>query len=404
MKQYDVVIVGAGMAGSTLALALHRLCHGKLSIAVIEAHPVNSEQHPGFDARAIALSYGTANILKTLGLWDKFSAITTAITDIQVSDRGHLGFTDIDAKSQGVDALGYVVELADVGRLYQAELNNTELNNTELNHAAIDYFCPAQVKRIERSVEQVVIELNDGNHLQAKLLVAADGALSQSCKLLDIELNEVDFEQHAVIVNVSTQLPPNGKAFERFTSSGPLAFLPMSDQRSSVVWCLPPQQAEQILALDEQAFTQALQQQFGWRLGAITKVGVRASYPLLLRYRESVISHRFAVVGNAAQTLHPIAGQGFNLGIRDVMSLAESITQAFEQGQDIGAYTVLSQYRQSREQDRNQTMSLTSSLVNIFSNDWLSLRVGRNLALMAMGNLSCIKQPIVKRTMGLVER
>ncbi|WP_194090055.1 2-octaprenyl-6-methoxyphenyl hydroxylase [Vibrio hibernica] len=401
MKQYDIAIIGAGMAGATLALALHRLCDGKLKIAVVEAQAIDLENqlHPGFDSRSIALSFGTVKILQALDLWREFAPIATPITDIQVSDQGHLGLAEIHADTQGINALGYVVELESVGRIYQ-----TILNDVAMKSAAIDYICPTQVKSIERSLENVAIELNNGERLQVNLMVAADGALSQSCQLLGIKLKEIDFKQHAVIANVSTQVSSEGMAFERFTSFGPLAFLPMPGDRNSVVWCLPPEQAQHVLSLNDDEFSQELQKQFGWRLGAIIKVGRRASYPLLLRYRESVISHRFAAVGNAAQTLHPIAGQGFNLGIRDVMSLAEKVAQAHREGNDIGSYSVLSQYRRCRESDRNQTMSLTSSLVNIFSNDWLSLRIGRNLALVALGNLSCIKQPIVKRTMGLVER
>lgn len=399
MKQYDVAIVGAGMAGATLALAIDRLCTSspsKLNIAVIEANQMDEQQqHPGFDSRSIALSYGTANILKQLQLWPDFLPFVTPITDIEVSDQGHLGLADIKAKDQHVDALGYVVELENVGRIYQQKLSQC---------ASVDYFCPNQVQQIERSLDHVTITLNDNSHITTKLIVAADGALSESCQQLDIPLKEIDFEQVAVIANVSTDQDPQGRAFERFTQYGPLAFLPMSEGRSSVVWCMPKQRADQVMQADEHVVCEQLQQDFGWRLGKINKVGARACYPLLLRYRESVVSHRSVVIGNAAQTLHPIAGQGFNLGIRDVISLAEEIQKAHQQSNDIGDYSVLSAYRQRRQNDRTQTMSLTASLVNCFSNDLLTMRIGRNLGLLAISYLPYIKQPIVKRTMGLVER
>lgn len=396
MKQYDIVIIGAGMAGATLALAVHQLCEGNLNIAVIEANRMEEDKaHPGFDSRAIALSFGTSNILRRLNLWSDFSSLLTPITDIEVSDKGHLGLADIKASTQGVDALGYVVELESVGRLYQEKL---------MQCSAVDYLCPNQVKHINRMVGHVEIMLEDGSTLITKLMVAADGALSESCQQLNIPVKEVDFEQFAIIANVSTDQRPEGRAFERFTSSGPLAFLPMSEGRSSVVWCMSEQKANQLMSADESTVIEQLQHDFGWRLGKITKVGARACYPLVLRYRESIVSHRSAVIGNAAQTLHPIAGQGFNLGIRDVMSLAEEIQHAYQTHGDAGDYSVLSQYRQRRQCDRNETISLTSSLVNCFSNDLPAMRIGRNLGLFAMTYLPFIKQPIVKRTMGLVER
>ncbi|OEF27771.1 2-octaprenyl-6-methoxyphenyl hydroxylase [Vibrio rumoiensis] len=396
MKQYDVAIIGAGMAGATLALAIHQLCEGKLKIAVVEANQMDgSALHPGFDSRAIALSFGTSNILKQLNLWPDFLPFLTPITDIEVSDKGHCGLADIKAESQGVEALGYVVELENVGRIYQQKL---------MQCPSIDYFCPNTIKTIKRTLDDVVVTLDDDSQFSAKLLVAADGALSESCQQLGIPLTEIDFEQFAVIVNVSTEQLPQGRAFERFTSSGPLAFLPMSEGRSSVVWCVSEQRSRQLMATSDHEIITQLQQDFGWRLGKITRVGARGCYPLLLRYRESVVSHRSVVIGNAAQTLHPIAGQGFNLGIRDVISLAEEIQKAHKVCGDIGDYSVLSQYRQRRDHDRNSTMSLTSSLVNCFSNDLLAMRIGRNLGLLAMNYLPYIKQPIVKQTMGLVER
>jgi len=169
----------------------------------------------------------------------------------------------------------------------------------------------------------------------------------------------------------------------------------------SLVWCLRPEIAQQVLELDDQAFLSQLQDVFGWRLGQFTQVGSRANYPLLLRYREQNISHRFAIVGNAAQTLHPIAGQGFNLGIRDVVSLAEEVADSLE---DVGAYSVMSAFKQRRQDDRINTIAMTSSLVHLFSNDYLSMRIGRNLALAMMDNVTALKTPLLQRTLGLVAR
>ncbi|MBM5006793.1 2-octaprenyl-6-methoxyphenyl hydroxylase [Vibrio parahaemolyticus] len=392
MKQYDVVIAGGAMAGATLALAIEHLSQGALRVAVVEPFKAQSDQHPGFDSRSIALSYGTVNLLRHLELWSAIEPFSTPIEHIHVSDRSHAGMTDITKHDVGVEALGYVVELADVGRVYQELLTHS---------TAIDLYCPDSAKHITRTQENVTIELASGELLNAKLLVAADGAVSQCCQQIGLELSVHDFDQVAVIANIVTQEPHQGRAFERFTENGPVALLPMSDNRMSLVWCLRPDEAQIVMELSESEFLERLQQDFGWRLGAMQKVGLRASYPLLLRHRKQNISHRFAIVGNAAQTLHPIAGQGFNLGIRDVVTLAEELVK---QGEDVGRYQGLIRFSQRRETDRNETIWLTSSLVHVFSNDLLAMRIGRNTALAAMDNLSIFKQPLLRHTLGLVKR
>ncbi|HAS6489812.1 TPA: 2-octaprenyl-6-methoxyphenyl hydroxylase [Vibrio parahaemolyticus] len=392
MKQYDVVIAGGAMAGATLALAIEHLSQGALRVAVVEPFKAQSDLHPGFDSRSIALSYGTVNLLRHLELWSAIEPFSTPIEHIHVSDRSHAGMTDITKHDVGVEALGYVVELADVGRVYQELLTHS---------TAIDLYCPDSAKHITRTQENVTIELASGELLNAKLLVAADGAVSQCCQQIGLELSEHDFDQVAVIANIVTQEPHQGRAFERFTENGPVALLPMSDNRMSLVWCLRPDEAQIVMELSESEFLERLQQDFGWRLGAMQKVGLRASYPLLLRHRKQNISHRFAIVGNAAQTLHPIAGQGFNLGIRDVVTLAEELVK---QGEDVGRYQGLIRFSQRREADRNETIWLTSSLVHVFSNDLLAMRIGRNTALAAMDNLSIFKQPLLRHTLGLVKR
>ncbi|EJG1697372.1 2-octaprenyl-6-methoxyphenyl hydroxylase [Vibrio parahaemolyticus] len=392
MKQYDVVIAGGAMAGATLALAIEHLSQGALRVAVVEPFKAQSDQHPGFDSRSIALSYGTVNLLRHLELWSAIEPFSTPIEHIHVSDRSHAGMTDITKHDVGVEALGYVVELADVGRVYQELLTHS---------TAIDLYCPDSAKHITRTQENVTIELASGELLNAKLLVAADGAVSQCCQQIGLELSEHDFDQVAVIANIVTQEPHSGRAFERFTENGPVALLPMSDNRMSLVWCLRPDEAQVVMELSESEFLERLQQDFGWRLGAMKKVGLRASYPLLLRHRKQNISHRFAIVGNAAQTLHPIAGQGFNLGIRDVVSLAEELVK---QSEDVGRYQGLMRFSQRREADRNETIWLTSLLVHVFSNDLLAMRIGRNTALAAMDNLSIFKQPLLRHTLGLVKR
>ncbi|USD65642.1 2-octaprenyl-6-methoxyphenyl hydroxylase [Vibrio sp. SCSIO 43136] len=389
MKSYDVVIAGGAMAGATLAIALNQ-SRPELSIAVIEGFEPDPNQHPGFDSRAIALSYGSVEQLKRLKLWSGIAPQATAIERIHVSDRGHLGMAELDRSEIGAKALGYVVELANVGQFYHQQLKSL----------ALDYYCPQQVAKVQQHSSHVDIALTDGQELQTKLLVAADGVDSVCCQQTGLGLEQLDFEQVAVIANICTDTVHNHQAFERFTNSGPLALLPMSDGRMSLVWCLRPDKAQQILAASDDEFLNQLQQAFGWRLGKLTHVGARASYPLLLKHRPQVTGHRIVAVGNAAQTLHPIAGQGFNLGLRDVLSLCEVL----EQSENIGDYASLQAYRQRREQDRNYTMTMTSGLVSLFSNDALPLRVGRNLGLMMLDDSQLLKMPLMQRTMGLVDR
>ncbi|MDN3681702.1 2-octaprenyl-6-methoxyphenyl hydroxylase [Vibrio tapetis subsp. quintayensis] len=392
MKRYDIVIAGGAMAGATLALALNAYCQETLSIAVVEPFLAQHDEHPGYDSRSIALSYGTVELLKNMQLWSAIKPYAVAINHIHVSDRGHAGMTDMDANEMGIEALGYVVELADTGRIYHEKLQQA---------ANIDFLCPASVTSIERDAMSVSLLLSSGETIQAPLLVAADGTQSVCCDEIGLKQTEQDFGQVAVIANITAEQAHEGRAFERFTESGPLALLPMSEGRLSLVWCLSSDEANKVLSLSDSQFLVELQSAFGWRLGKFTLAGSRTSYPLLLRTRDQFISHRVAVIGNAAQTLHPIAGQGFNLGIRDVATLAQEIAKA---GQDIGEYRLLSRYAQRRNSDREQTISLTAGLVHLFSNDYPAMRIGRNLGLMLMDNVSLVRTPLLRRTMGLVER
>ncbi|PKF51667.1 2-octaprenyl-6-methoxyphenyl hydroxylase [Enterovibrio nigricans] len=394
MQEFDVVIAGGAMAGATLALAIETLTQGGLSIAVVEA-AIPDHSHPGYDARSIALSYGSCQLLASLGLWKKLSPLATTIDHIHVSDRGHFGLTEMHAKEEGVESLGSVIELADAGRVFHSALTESQ---------AITMFCPAFVTDIHRQRDDVTLTLNDNTKIKTKLVVAADGATSSCCQMIGIERHEHDFRQAALIANVTPSIPHQGKAFERFTETGPIALLPMSEGRCSLVWCVKPDDAAALLALSDSAFIDALQRAFGWRLGKLLHAGERSSYPLILRQATQLISHRFAVVGNAAQTLHPIAGQGFNLGLRDVATLAEEIAIAHQSGIDIGGMPLLQQYLERREPDRDATVAMTSGLVHGFSNTSAPLILGRNLGLAAMSVCRELKAPLLQRAMGLVER
>jgi len=387
----SVIIVGGGMTGATLALAISHLSAGKLPVHLVEAVAPDSQAHPGFDARAIALAAGTCQQLARVGIWQALRECATAIRTVHVSDRGHAGFVTLDADDYSLPALGQVVELHDVGQRLFALLRKAP---------GVTLHCPARVDSFTRSQDSVDVVLDNGVTLSGKLLVAADGSRSALGEQCGIAWQQQPYEQLAVIANVTTAVPHDGRAFERFTEHGPLAMLPMSDGRCSLVWCHPLENRDEVLSWSDARFCQELQQAFGWRLGRITHSGSRNAYPLSLTTANRAISHRMALVGNAAQTLHPIAGQGFNLGLRDVISLAEMLAQA----KDPGEYALLSHYQQRRADDKSATVGVTDGLVHLFANRWAPLVAGRNVGLMAMELFTPARDALAQRTLGQVAR
>lgn len=391
----SVIIVGGGMAGTTLALAISVLTQGSMAVDLVEANRPDDRSHPGFDARAIALAQGTCQQLMCIGVWSALRDCATAITQVHVSDRGHAGFVNLYARDFQVAALGQVIELHDAGQRLFALLAKAP---------GVTLHCPARVVDVVRSTEQVEVLLDSGQRISGQLLVAADGSRSALAQACNMQWQQSDYPQFATIANVTTAEDPQGRAFERFTRYGPLAMLPMSQGRSSLVWCHAREQHEQVDAWDDKRFINALQQAFGWRLGRILKVGKRYSYPLCLLTASRHVSHRLALVGNAAQTLHPIAGQGFNLGLRDVISLAETLAEAAYNGEDSGGYAWLNRYQQRRQQDQQATIAVTDGLNRLFANCYGSLIVSRNLGLLAMARLPAMRNAFAKRTLGWVER
>ncbi|MGL4475401.1 MAG: 2-octaprenyl-6-methoxyphenyl hydroxylase [Shewanella sp.] len=394
MKQdaelWDLVIVGGGMTGALLALALRSLTPAK--IALVEAQTVSS-QHPGFDARSIALSRGSVEQLKRWHLWSNLAPNATAIADIHVSDRGHFGMTHLAAAQFGCDSFGHVLGLEDAGRQLQQALSNAE----------IDFFCPDHVTALISHSDYQEVTLDSGRRLRGRLLVAADGAQSFVRQSLKLESERIDFNQSAVIANVSLDRPHAGRAFERFTEHGPLALLPMAQgdgKCMSLVWAMKADEQARYLALSDSDFLHALQSAFGYRAGKLTKVSQRHGYPLIMSVMPRPIYHRCVFVGNAAQTLHPIAGQGFNLGLRDIATLVQVLTPVLNSGQDAGASEVTHDYLAHRRQDRQATLTAIESLVRGFSNQAFPLVLGRNLGLRLLSWCPPLKRPIVSAASG----
>ena len=392
---YDLIIVGGGMVGASLACALGGC---GLRIAVVEAVPLRAASQPSYDDRSIALAYGSRRIFSAMGLWEGLAASVTPIRKIHVSDRGHFGMLRMDAARHGYDALGYVVENRELGKLFAARLK--ALDN-------VDLLCPAELEGLEtdtgRACVQIAME-GGKRQLTARLLVGADGGRSQVRELADIGTRRWDYGQCAVIANVTPGRPHRGVAYERFTDSGPLAMLPMSDNRCSLVWTVNQGEEEALLALDDASFLARLQARFGYRLGELRKTGRRSAYPLALVMAESADTPRLALIGNAAHTLHPVAGQGFNLGIRDVAVLAEVIAQARLAGGDIGAARVLRRYNAWRRADQNRVARLTDGLVRLFSATLPPVVVGRNLGLLVLDRMAPAKRLMMRQAMGLAGR
>ncbi|MER2473533.1 2-octaprenyl-6-methoxyphenyl hydroxylase [Photorhabdus laumondii] len=388
----NVIIVGGGMTGATLALAISSLSKGRIHVSLIEAAEPE-QKHPGFDARAIALAYGTCQRLQQIGVWSALEDYVIPITHVHVSDRGHAGFVNLYAKEYNIPALGNVIELYDAGQCLFGLLKNAP---------GVTLYCPSKVMAVERTLSSVTVILDSGERLQGELLVAADGSHSAIGHACNIQWQRHAYEQVAVITNVLTSEHPRGRAFERFTEYGPLALLPMSEGRSSLVWCHQLARRKEIAGWNNAQFLRQLQQAFGWRLGKILETGQRHRYPLTLSTANQQISHRLALVGNAAQTLHPIAGQGFNLGMRDVMTLAQIVSEAFAAGQDIGTYQVLANYQQQRVLDRENTIDITDGLIRVFANRYFPLQIGRNFGLMMMEKCSPMRDILARQTLGWV--
>lgn len=391
---FDLIIAGGAMTGASLALAVNQLAQGQLKIAIIESSS-QSQSPAGFDARSIALNYQSCQLLTALGLRDKVLAQATPIKEIHVSERGHIGKTDFSAQTAGIDYLGQVLELASAGQIFYQAIAQAP---------AISVFRPARITRICRSIDNVRVDLDSGQRLCAALLVGADGSPSACASALNIITERHDFNQVGLIANIRTALPHNHQAFERFTAKGPLALLPMQDNISALVWCADKATIAQLMQLSNDDFLAKLQALFGWKLGRLEQVSTRHFYPLLLQQASQIITHRAALIGNAAQTLHPVAGQGFNLGLRDAITLAEEIAVAFNQQRDIGAQACLQAYLARRAPDREATIKLTSNLVTGFSNQAIALILGRNAGLSALAIFTELKTPLLKRTLGFVAR
>jgi 2-octaprenyl-6-methoxyphenol hydroxylase len=367
----DVAIVGGGMVGASLAVAL---TGAGARVMLVESVSPRSGAQPSFDERTTALGNASRRIFESLGVWGAVAAEAAAIRAIHVSEAGRFGFARLTAEEQGIDAFGYVVANRRIGAALWERLTTA---------SAVLLRVPAQVSGVEIAEEGVHFSVSDGcapaEPVTARLVVAADGAHSQIRAAAGIETTLEDYHQVAIVANVAADRPHTHVAYERFTPAGPLAVLPLYDGTLAVIWACRPERAGELLALDDGAYLVQLQRQFGWRAGRLVRVGRRASYPLKLTRAAATIGVRTVVIGNAAQALHPVAGQGFNLGLRDAAMLAEVIANA---PGDAGAPAPLQRFAEWRARDRRGVVAFTDGLVKLFGNSRAGVGLLRNFGLL----------------------
>ncbi|WP_313553675.1 2-octaprenyl-6-methoxyphenyl hydroxylase [Stutzerimonas nitrititolerans] len=385
----ELVIIGGGLVGASLALALQQGAQQRgWRIQLIEPFEPGNEYQPSYDARSTALSYGTRLIYQRLGVWERIAERAEPIQHIHVSDRGRIGTTRLDAETHGVPALGYVVENAWIGHcLWQA-----------LDDEVVMRRCPAEVEALQAQVGGYRLTLTDGERIDCSLAILADGGRSGLREQLGIDISRRPYGQTALIANVTPGKPHAGQAFERFTDEGPMALLPVRDNRCALVWSRPEADAARLAALNEAEFLAELQQAFGYRLGAFQQVGARHLYPLMLVEAQEQVRNGLVVLGNAAHSLHPIAGQGYNLSLRDAEALAEALLRSDATPGDLAT---LQGYHQRQWLDQRLTVGFSDQLTRLFGDSGPMIVAGRNAGLMGLDLLPPAKNWFARQAMGL---
>jgi 2-octaprenylphenol hydroxylase len=390
VKSYDIIIVGGGMVGTTMACALQG---SGMKIALIEtALPSDIGADDPVDLRVSAITRASQQIFTALGAWPGMTARRISpFCEMQVWDAGGDGLIHFDAAEMGEDALGHIIE----NRVIQHAL--WERLQVE---GGVDLICPGIVAEMRRDDTLIHVSLADGKSLSARLLVGADGAQSRVRQFAGIQTHGWTYDQQAVVATVATELNHRETAWQRFLPTGPVAFLPLHDGRCSIVWSTTPQQARQLLAADDAAFCRQLESAFGATLGRIESTSERASFPLRLQYVDSYVKPGLALIGDAAHTVHPLAGQGVNLGILDAATLAEVLSDAYEQGKGIAALKVLRRYERWRKGHNLMMMATMDGFKRLFGTDWEPLCWARNAGLTLTNALPPVKHLIMSHAMG----
>ena len=399
----DLIIAGGGLAGATLALALARTVP-ELRVTVVETFPLSPEAlpddyQPSYDARSTALSWGSRLIFGELGLWPALSEHATPIRHIHVSDRGHFGATRLHAEDHHQEALGYVADNRWMGLCLMRALLDT----------GVQWQAPAEVVGMTPTVDGVdVLIRKDGQEqsLTGQCLVVADGGRSGLREKLGFVACTENYGQNALIANVSTSESHRFTAYERFTGAGPMALLPhgsprRAENQSALVWTLTDEALAEVLELSDEQKCRRLQDRFGWRLGRFTRIGECSHYPLKLTTVDEAVRPGVALVGNAAHALHPVAGQGFNLALRGLMTLVEQFRRAVDEGRAIGDLAVLGEYQRCHRRDWQQTVQFSDSLIRIFGQSLLPVATARDAGLVGLDLVPGAKRWFARKAMGI---
>lgn len=388
---YDLLVVGGGMVGASLACALGGTT---LRIGVVESYPAQSDwPEESYDIRVSAITRATENVFRLVGAWEGMeSRRVTPYGAMEVWDATGSGSIGFDCADLGEPNLGYIIE----NRVILAALleRMAQFDNVEL-------LCPAQVAGLERDENMAILTLEDGRSLTSSLIVGADGANSWVRKQAGITTTGWSYEQTAVVATIKTAKHHKGVAYQRFMPEGPLAFLPMPEGLSSIVWSTTPERAAALVEMDEAAFLAELQLAFGDKLGAMQGTGPRGAFPLLLRHANRYSDERLVLVGNAAHAIHPLAGQGLNIGVSDIAALAELLLTTHGAKQDIGEIAVLRRYERWRKADNVTVMAAMDGFKRLFSNDIAPLSLLRNMGLTLADNAGPIKRMMMRRALGL---
>jgi len=388
----DLIIIGGGMTGLTLATAVAG-AHAR--VLLIEQRALDLTTQPPFDGRVTAISRGSRHLLDAIGVWRHLEQDAEAIQMIEVGERQSPLTVHYDQREVGGEPLGHIVENRVIR---QALLRRV----AALCAGTLEIAAPDRPIRIDRQSDGVAIGLSGGRRVTAGLLAAADGRASPVRQIAGIGLTRWDYAQTGIVATVEHAEPHHGRAFERFFPTGPLAMLPMTGRRSSIVWAADNRLARELIALDDREFVAELGDRFGDRYGALELAGPRWHYPLSMVQATRYTDRRLVLVGDAARAIHPIAGQGWNLALRDVAALAELIVDARRLGLDPGGASVLARYERWRRFDSLALIGITDGLNRLFANDLLPLRLARELGLGAVERIPPLKRFFMRHAMGLL--
>jgi len=392
-RNYDIIVVGGGMCGASLALEMHAL---GLKVAIIEMQLPQAD--PGKPERVIALSYGSRCHFDGMGVWHDIEAQGIApIRQISVSEAENRGSVLFHHEQANIAELGYVVENANVLKALYTRLAGE-----------VDIYCPASVKsiRLEEAAAHIIVrDSKSEKHLKCALLVAADGTNSQTRSMAGIGTVGWDHNRFGIVASTTPEKSHDNTAFECFRSSGPLALLPLDEKRFSIVWTLKPEEASRTLSMPDSMFLRSLSRAIGGdlrtRLGDMVETGPRACFPFELRQARQRTARRLALIGNAVHTLHPVAGQGLNLGLRDVRALSEAVAAAVRSKRDVGGYIVLEAYENARVIDNASVIGFTEGLNAVFNNKLAPVRFARGWGLEGMQRLPSLKNWLLRHAAGL---